>query len=67
MIVGEAGLMAAVAALAAIVPSMLAGRLLLALLQDTGQVAPTVSYGFGPIALARDSASHSSALPGPRS
>jgi putative ABC transport system permease protein len=51
-IVGEAGLVAVVAALAAIVPAMLVGRLLLALLQDTGQVASDVSYSFGPIAIA---------------
>src|SRR5262249_57204574 len=31
---------------------MRVGRLLLALLQDTGQVAPAVSYSFGPIAIA---------------
>jgi predicted lysophospholipase L1 biosynthesis ABC-type transport system permease subunit len=52
LIVGEAGLVAIVAATAAIAPAMLAGRLLLELLQETGQVAPAVSYGFGPIAIA---------------
>jgi FtsX-like permease family len=51
MVVGEAALVAVVAALAAIPPGMLVGRQLLALLKDSGQVAPGVSYSFGPMAL----------------
>jgi ABC-type antimicrobial peptide transport system permease subunit len=52
LIVGEAALVSITAALAAIVPAMLTGRLLLELLQETGQVAATASYRFGAIALA---------------
>ena len=52
LIVGEAALVSVAAALAAIVPAMLTGRLLLELLQDTGQVGETVTYRFGAIALA---------------
>jgi ABC-type antimicrobial peptide transport system permease subunit len=51
MIVGEAAVVAAVAALAAIAPAVLAGGVLLELLRDTDQVASGVSYSFGPIAL----------------
>jgi predicted lysophospholipase L1 biosynthesis ABC-type transport system permease subunit len=51
LVIGEAALIALVAALAAILPGVLVGRLLLELLQDTGQVAPAVSHRFGPIAL----------------
>jgi predicted lysophospholipase L1 biosynthesis ABC-type transport system permease subunit len=51
LVIGEAALIALVAALAAILPGVLVGRLLLELLQDTGQVAPAVSHSFGPIAL----------------
>jgi putative ABC transport system permease protein len=50
-IVGEGAVLALVAAFAAIPPAMLAGRLLLELLQDSGQVEPAVGYRFGPIAL----------------
>jgi hypothetical protein len=52
MIVGEAALVAVVATSAAIAPAMVLGRLLLGLLQDTGQVAAAASYTFGPIAIA---------------
>lgn len=51
MIVGEAAVMAVVAAAAAIVPAILAGSLLLDLLQDTGQVGAGLQYRFGPIAV----------------
>ncbi|HEX5542981.1 MAG TPA: FtsX-like permease family protein [Micromonospora sp.] len=51
MIVGEAAILAAAGALLAIAPAMLAGRVLLRTLIDTGQVAPGVIYAFGPVAL----------------
>ena len=51
MIVGEAAVIAIVAAVAAVLPGMLVGRLLLELLQDSDQVAAGVGYSFGPIAL----------------
>lgn len=51
MIVGEAAVVAVVAAVAAIPPAMLVGRLVFDLLKDTGQVAPAVAYHFGPIAI----------------
>lgn len=51
MIVGEAAVVAVVAALAAIPLSILGGKLLFEVLQDTDQVAPAVSYSFGPIAI----------------
>lgn len=51
MIVGEAAIVATVAAVTAIPLAMLGGGLLLELLKDTDQVAPAVSYGFGPIAI----------------
>jgi FtsX-like permease family len=51
-IVGETALVAVVASIAAIGPAVLVGRLLLELLQETGQVAPGVPYRFGPIAIA---------------
>lgn len=52
MIIGEAAVVAIAAAALAIVPAMLGGRALLAMLDSTDQVAPTVGYAFGPIALA---------------
>ena len=51
LVVGEAALVALVAAIAAIPPALLTGRLLLELLQETGQVSSAVDYRFGPIAL----------------
>ncbi|OLT23888.1 transmembrane transport protein [Actinomadura sp. CNU-125] len=51
MITGEAAGLAVVAALLAIGPAVLAGRGLLALLHDTGQVPADVSHAFGPIAI----------------
>jgi ABC-type antimicrobial peptide transport system permease subunit len=51
MIVGEAAVVAIVAALLAIPPAMLGGRLLLEVLASTDQVAPDVAYAFGPIAI----------------
>jgi ABC-type antimicrobial peptide transport system permease subunit len=51
MIVGEAAVVAIAAALLAIPPAMLGGRLLLELLASTDQVAPDVAYAFGPIAI----------------
>jgi len=52
MVGGEALLLSLVAALLAIPAAMLAGRVLLELLQATDQVADGVGYSFGPIALA---------------
>jgi predicted lysophospholipase L1 biosynthesis ABC-type transport system permease subunit len=52
LVVGEAALVAVTAALAAVVPAILTGRLLLELLQGTGQVAETATYHFGAIAVA---------------
>ncbi|WP_306214946.1 FtsX-like permease family protein [Actinoplanes sp. RD1] len=51
MVVGEAVLVALVAAAVAVPFGLLLGRLLLALLHGTGQVAEPVGYVFGPIAL----------------
>jgi len=51
MIVLEAALVAVVAGLAAIPGAALGGRLLLDVLHDTDQVAPSVGYAFGPIAV----------------
>ena len=51
MVVGEAVAVALVGALLAIGPGMLGGRLLLDLFQDSGQVAESVDYSFGTIAL----------------
>ncbi|MEV3920623.1 FtsX-like permease family protein [Actinomadura coerulea] len=51
MIVGEAAGLAVAAALLAIVPGMLAGRGVLGLLHDTGQVPPEIGHSFGPVAL----------------
>lgn len=51
MIVGEAAGLAVAAALLAIVPGMLAGRGVLGLLHDTGQVPAEIGHSFGPVAL----------------
>ncbi|MGA4843418.1 FtsX-like permease family protein [Streptomyces sp. G45] len=51
MIVGEAAVIALVGAVLAIGPAMLGGRLLLHLFKDSGQVADSVDYTFGPVAL----------------
>ncbi|MFG2515827.1 FtsX-like permease family protein [Streptomyces sp. NPDC048584] len=51
MVVGEAVAVALVGAASAIGPAMLGGRVLLDMFQDGGQVARSVEYSFGPIAL----------------
>lgn len=51
MVVGEAVAVALVGTVLAIGPAMLGGLALLEMFQDTGQVAPSVDYSFGPIAL----------------
>lgn len=51
MVVGEALAVALVGAALAIGPAMLGGRALLEVFQDSGQVAESVDYSFGPIAL----------------
>ncbi|HEX5598886.1 MAG TPA: FtsX-like permease family protein [Micromonosporaceae bacterium] len=51
MIVGEAAVLAVLGGLLAVAPALLAGRAVLRLLIDAGQVAPGVAYAFGPIAL----------------
>ncbi|MFI9834127.1 FtsX-like permease family protein [Streptomyces sp. NPDC051913] len=51
MVVGEALAVALVGAALAIGPAMLGGRALLGVFQDSGQVADSVDYTFGPIAL----------------
>jgi len=51
MIVGEAVVVALVASAVAVPAGLVLGRLLLALMQDTGQVAAGVGYAFGPYAL----------------
>ncbi|MFJ3670218.1 FtsX-like permease family protein [Streptomyces sp. NPDC090106] len=51
MVVSEAVAVALVGAGAAVGPAMLGGRLLLDVFQDTGQVAGSVGYSFGPVAL----------------
>lgn len=51
LIVAEAGVLAIIAALAAIPPAVIGGRLLLELLISTDQVAPEVAHRFGLIAL----------------
>ncbi|MQY13832.1 hypothetical protein SRB5_39880 [Streptomyces sp. RB5] len=51
MVVGEAAAVALAGTLPAIGPAMLGGRLLLGLFQDSGQVAGSVEYAFGEIAL----------------
>ncbi|MFF3131351.1 FtsX-like permease family protein [Streptomyces mirabilis] len=51
MVVGEAVAIALVGAVLAIGPAMLGGRALLGVFQDSGQVARSVGYSFGPVAL----------------
>jgi putative ABC transport system permease protein len=51
MIVGEAVGVALAASVAAVPVALVLGRLLLSLMQDTGQVAAGVGYAFGAIAL----------------
>ncbi|MEU2738156.1 ABC transporter permease [Streptomyces sp. NPDC007095] len=51
MVVGEAVAIAVVGAVLAIGPAMLGGRALLGVFQDSGQVARSVDYSFGPVAL----------------
>ncbi|TLS42058.1 ABC transporter permease [Streptomyces montanus] len=51
MVVGESVVVALVGALLAIGPAMLGGQALLDLFQDSGQVARSVDYSFGPVAL----------------
>ena len=51
MIVGEAVLIALAAAVLAVPLGLVLGRVLLGLLQDTGQVARSIGYVFGPVAL----------------
>jgi putative ABC transport system permease protein len=51
MVVGEAVAVALVGTALAIGPAMLGGRALLGVFRDSGQVARSVGYSFGPIAL----------------
>jgi len=51
MVVGESVAVALVGSVLAIGPAMLGGRALLTVFQDSGQVARSVEYSFGPIAL----------------
>ncbi|MET8459054.1 ABC transporter permease [Streptomyces parvulus] len=51
MVVGEAVAVALAGAALAVGPAMLGGRALLEMFQDSGQVARSVDYAFGPIAL----------------
>ncbi|NEB76133.1 ABC transporter permease [Streptomyces sp. SID14478] len=51
MVVGESVAVALVGALLAIGPAVLGGHILLDVFKDSGQVADSVSYSFGPIAL----------------
>ncbi|WP_406466792.1 ABC transporter permease [Streptomyces hirsutus] len=51
MVVGEAVAVALAGAVLAIGPAMLGGRALLTVFQDSGQVARSVEYSFGPVAL----------------
>ncbi|MFB4314813.1 FtsX-like permease family protein [Actinomadura sp. 21ATH] len=50
MVVGEAAVLAVAAWALGIVPGLLGGRALLAMLHDTGQVPAGIGYAFGPIA-----------------
>jgi ABC-type antimicrobial peptide transport system permease subunit len=52
LIVGEAAVVALVAAGLAVVPAMYSGQLLISLLKETGQVAQGVTHQFGTFALA---------------
>ncbi|WP_406463493.1 ABC transporter permease [Streptomyces sp. NBC_01622] len=51
MVVGEAVAVALLGAILAVGPAMLGGRALLGVFQDSGQVARSVDYSFGPYAL----------------
>ncbi|MFF1654975.1 FtsX-like permease family protein [Streptomyces sp. NPDC058255] len=51
MVVGEAVAVALMGSVLAIGPAVLGGRALLSVFQDSGQVARSVDYSFGPIAL----------------
>lgn len=51
MVVGEAVAVALVGTVAAVLPAVLGGRLLLDVFQDSGQVAASVEHSFGAIAL----------------
>ncbi|WP_274561100.1 ABC transporter permease [Streptomyces spiramyceticus] len=51
MIVGESAVVGLVGAVLAIGPAMLGGEALLGMFRDSGQVADSVEYAFGPIAL----------------
>ncbi|MGW6455427.1 FtsX-like permease family protein [Streptomyces sp. NPDC055078] len=51
MVVGEAAVVAVAGSLLALVPSMFAGRVLLDMFQDTGQVHDRVAYVFGPVGI----------------
>ncbi|MFB7596645.1 FtsX-like permease family protein [Streptomyces sp. NPDC056160] len=52
MVVGESVAVALLGALLAVAPAVLGGRALLGAFQDSGQVARSVGYRFGPVALA---------------
>ncbi|GAA4788915.1 FtsX-like permease family protein [Streptomyces ziwulingensis] len=52
LVVGEAALMALAGAALAVGPAVLGGRALLSVFQDSGQVAESVEFVFGPVALA---------------
>ncbi|MFI6704611.1 FtsX-like permease family protein [Streptomyces sp. NPDC050509] len=51
MVVGEAVAVGLLGTLLAVGPAMLGGRVLLGMFQDTGQVAGSVAYAFGPVGL----------------
>ncbi|MET9514983.1 FtsX-like permease family protein [Streptomyces sp. NPDC002994] len=51
MVVGESAVVGVVGAVLAVVPAMFAGRALLGMFQDSGQVAVGVEYVFGTVAL----------------
>ncbi|MFD7713961.1 FtsX-like permease family protein [Streptomyces sp. NPDC059785] len=51
MVVGESVAVALLGVVAAVGPAVLGGRALLGLFQDSGQVARSVDYSFGPVAL----------------
>ncbi|MFH8218078.1 FtsX-like permease family protein [Streptomyces sp. NPDC018057] len=52
MVVGESVAVAVLAVVLAVGPAVLGGRVLLGVFQDSGQVARSVDYSFGPLALA---------------
>jgi FtsX-like permease family len=51
LVVGEAMVLAVLALAAAVAPSVLAGRVVLALVEDSGQVSASVDHAFGRMAL----------------